>query len=435
MAGNINNAKKYACKYIVDNLVLMLGSETLSLDFTNILAIEYLNDYEFNIRAMLKVKLRVDIRRKLWILNNKRNISAKFELSKIGMDIESESFITSPEVVWNNEFSLYLNDDEEATDTKVMEERINLNEGSEYSYGDISQENYFETQNIIDIYLFDQKFLNASANTYNEVFTKDILQNCVARLLTATNHRNVLMSKFENDEVYEELLVPALPSYKALIYLDQYYGFYKTGAMIYYDIDSTYILNTNGKITAKRLGEWITTCIYVTALDNSQPGNGMMRISGQNINYVSINEMNINPQKPSISKNSVIGSEAKFVVSDDVTINITDANQSYVDQRNETIAYTKKGDNKFITEIAKARMEENECILYISAENLDITAFTPNKEYQLVFDETSKQEKYGKQKYRLAYAYHCIAARSGEYMDASHQIVLKKIASGEEVTE
>lgn len=431
----INNPQKYSCKYHVDNFVLMLGSESLKLDFTNILSIEYVNDYEFNVRAMLKVSLRVDIRRKLWILANKRNLTAKFEMSKIGMDLESEDFVTSYQTVWNNEFSVYLNDEDEASDTKVMEERINMNEGSSYSFGDISTENYFETQNTVDIYLFDQKFINASSKTYNEIFTKDILQNCVARLLTATNHKKVLMSKFENDEVYEELLVPALPSYKALIYLDQYYGFYKTGAMIYYDIDTTYILNTNGQVTAKRDGEWPTTSIFVTALDDSIPGNGMMRIPGQKVNYVSINEMNVNPQKPSIGKNASVGSEAKFVVSDDVTINITEANQSYVDQRNETVAYTRKGDNKFITEIAKARLEENECVLYISGENFDINAFTPNKEFQVIFDETSKQEKYGKFKYRLAYAYHCIAIKSSEYMEISSQIVLKKRATGEEVTE
>lgn len=430
----LNNSKLYLCKYSA-NIILMLGDMHIELDHSNILSIEYLNDYEFNIRAVLKVGLRIDIRRKIWILKNKRDIVAKFELTEFGMDTEEENYITTPRTVWNQEFSLYFNDEDESTDVNAMEERIAKNEGGAFASVDISEENYYETQNLLDIYLFDQKFLNASAKIYNGVFTNNTLQTCVGRLITETKHDRVLMSRFENDEIYEELLVPANPAYKALIYLDQYYGFYKTGAMIYYDVDTLYILNTNGKLTAKKDGEWAETTIFVTALDLSTPGNGMFLRDGEMTNYCSINEMNINPQKFSIGDNAAMGSEAKIVVTDDVTIDIASANQSYIDQRNERISYMKKTDNKFSANIARARMEENECVLYISAENLDIRAFTPNKEFQVVFDETVKQEKYGKDKYRLSYAYHYLKLQSDNYFTSSHQIALKKRASDEGATE
>lgn len=428
-------SKAFLCKYQVQNLILMLADKYIQLDHSNILAIEYLNDYEFNIRAILKISLRIDVRRKIWILRNKRDIVAKFELAKIGMDLEGENYITSPETVMNNEFSIYFNDVEEATDTKLLEERISKNEGNSFASQDIETENYFETQNMLDIYLFDQKLLNASNRTYNDAFTEDTLQFCVGKLLTKTKHDRIVMSRFENDEIYQELLVPALPAYKALIYLDQYYGFYKTGAVIYYDVDKLYILNSNGKITAKQDGEWAETTIMVTQLDSSSPGNGMIRKEGEKRFYISINEMNINPQQPSIADNNSYGSEAKIVVTDDITIDIASSNQSYIDQRNERIAYTKKDSNKFIANITKARMEENECILYINGDNLDINAFTPNKEYQVIFEETSKMEKYGKYKYRLAYAYHYLRLESDNYMTASHQIVLKKSTSDEDIIE
>lgn len=61
--------------------------------------------------------------------------------------------------------------------------------------------------------------------------------------------------------------------------------------------------------------------------------------------------------------------------------------------------------------------------------NLDIEAFTPNKVFKLVFTETTKQEKYGKFNYRLAYAYHFIEKESTEYMVSSHRFVLKKCPS------
>lgn len=422
----LGNTKKYACKYRVETFVVMIGEENVKLDPSNILSIEYANDYEFNIRAMIKVSLRIDVRRKIWMLQNKRNIRVKFELSKIGMDLESEDFVTNPETVWNCVFTAYFNDEEESMDATAMEERITMNEGVPFALGNLQEENYFETQNTLDIFLFSPNIMNASNTKFNGVFTKDIIQNCVANILTETGHSNVLMSPFENDEVYEELIVPALPAYKALIYLDQYYGFYETGAIIYYDVDTTYILNTNGKVTAKRRGEAPITCMYVTTLDTSQPGNGMIRKLGSTAEYISVNEGNVNTQKPSIGKNETIGSEAKFVISDDVTVDISSADQSTMNQRNENISTIRKNDNKFIASISKARMEENECILYFNGENIDITSISPNREYQVIYEEPGKNQKYGNFKYRLAYSYHCMVITSGEYMDSSHQFVLKR---------
>lgn len=425
------SSKLFLCKYTVDSFILINGTERIELDHSNILSIEYLNDYEFNVRAVLKVSLRVDVRRRIWILRNKRDINVKFELSKFGMDIESESGSTGSETVWNQEFKLYLSDDEEATDTSAMEARVDMNEGGAFAFNDTSAENYFETQNMIDVYLFDQRFLDASNAIFNNVFTEGLLQQCVGRILTETKHDRVLMSKFENDEVYKELLIPANPTYKTLIYLDQYYGFYKTGAIIYYDLDTVYILNSNGKVTAKKTGEWPFTTIYVTSLDDSSPGNGMFRMDGEQMFYCSVNEMNVNPQKFAEENNETHGTETTFVVTDDIVIDKSTANQSKVGNQNNNISYTKKDDNKFIANIARARKEENECSMYISGENLDITAFTPNKEYQMVFDETSKQNNYGNYKYRLAYAYHILKPSSEQYMDSSHRIVLKKRAEDE----
>ena len=153
--------------------------------------------------------------------------------------------------------------------------------------------------------------------------------------------------------------------------------------------------------------------------------NGMVRVDGEEIFYPTISEMDINPQKFSISKNAALGSEAKIVITDGVSIDLYEADQSYIDERNETIIRT-RSNNKYIGNIMKTRMEENDAILYISGDNLDINAFTPNKEFKVLFDDPVKHEKYSKNKYRLSYAYHYIKLESTEYMTSSHRIILKK---------
>jgi hypothetical protein len=424
--------KRYLCKYQVKNFVLMNGEEKIELDHSNILSIEYRNDYEFNIMALLKVTARMDIRRKLWIVKNKKEALVKFELDKIGMDSEVEGETTSQEECWNNEFAIFLNDEDENIDAEAMEQRLAVNEG-EYKTNDTGSESYFESQNLVDLYLFDPDLLKASRFSFNRVYTEGTLQDMVGEMLTASNHKNVLMSKFENDEVYKELLIPVNPMYKCLIYLDQYYGFYEKGAMIFYDIDRIYILNSNGKVTAKEKDEWTETTFLISRLNSAQPGNGMKRALEEKTYYPLLSEMDINPQKFSIGKNVEFGSEAKMVVGDDITIDIETADQSFVDERNEKVVFIKK-ENKYTGKVVKFRMEENECIMYISGMNFDINAFTPNKTFRLVFDEPLKHERYGKNDYRLTYSYHFLKLEADNYMTASHRIVLKK-TDGPEVLE
>ncbi len=419
----------YLCKYQVKTLVFMMGEEKLEMDATNLLSIEYLCDYEQNLRSVVKLNLRMDIRRRIWILKNKRDIVCKFELCKIGMDTDVEKYVKPPETVWNEEFGIYLSDDEESIDVKVLERRLKENETNGSGVNDIATENYFESQNIVEIYLFNQALLNASMNTYNDVLTKDVIQNLVGRLLTKTKHKKVLMSKMENDEVYEELLVPALPAYKALIYLDQYFGFYHKGSIIFYDIDTLYILNANGKVTAKREDEWAKTTVLVTRVDYSTPGNGMVQREGEKIYYISIPDDNVNPKRFSIINNSSLGSDAKLVITDDTSMEDEEADQSFIEQRNKTLIYQLKGDKKYSAEMAKARMEEVEKVLYLTGDNMDIRAFTPNHEFTAVFDDQTKQDRYGVDGYRCAYAYHCIRAEAESFLTASHRIILKRRAS------
>jgi hypothetical protein len=418
--------KIFLCKYIIKNLIIMNNDDAMQMDPTNILMIEYINDYEKSLFAVLKVTLRIDVRKKIYILANKRDIKCKLEIDKIGYDVDVENRITNPEPVISSVFSVYFNDDDESIDTSILEKRLNMNDGNDSitASQDINDENYFETQNTIDLYLFNPTLLKASRYSHNAVYTSGTLQNIIGHVLTVSKHDKVLMSRIENTEVYKELLLPANPAYKNLLYLDQYYGLYKTGALIYYDIDVLYILNTNGKVTAKRKNEWGESTFLIPELENSIPGSGMLRQPDEKIFYLTVAEGDVNPQKTSIMKNVDVGSKLKLALSDDTTIDLITSQQSYIDNQNTSVINVKK-ENKYTGTMLQARLQENEAVIYISGNNLDINAFTPNKTFKIIYDEQSKNTKY-KGEYRLAYAYHCIKAESESYSTASHHIILKK---------
>lgn len=416
----------FLCRYVCENLVFSYGGEKIEMDPSNILTIEKLDYYENNIRTILKLRLRMDIRRKFWIMKHKREIVVKFELVKLGQTREVEEMITGPDKCWNLDFSLRLNDDDEATDISALFGSMEKNEGDDFKEEELEKEDYFASQNLVDVFLFDDKLLKSSVKKYNEVLTSSTIQNAIGRILTKTGHKKVLMSKIENTEVYQELLIPYHEAYKCIAYLDQYYGLYKKGAQIYYDIDKLYIINPNGKVTAREEDEWVDTVFLITKRDESMPGNAMVRKPGEKIFYINIMEENINIKVPASLKNEQLGAAARVVIADGTSSELEQSNAEYVNSANEMIKYIREADNKYTASMLKARMEENNCMVYINGENFDMNAFALNKSYKLVFDDEAKQKKYGKLKFRIAYAYHMIRLETEGYMVSSHRIVLKK---------
>lgn len=415
----------YICKYNIPNLYFSVGDQSLEMGSTNIISVEKVDDFEFNLRSIIKVSLRVDIRQKMWIIRNRKDVVCKFELDKVGYDIDRSSIINGPETVWNTTFSVFLNDSDNSIDTALLEGSIEQDK-EQAQIEDLSNENFYESQNIFDIYLFNKELYDASIREYNAVITSGVMQDIVAHVLSTTKHKNVLMSPIQNSELYQELLIPENDAYKALMFLDQNYGLYECGSSIFYDVDTLYIINVNGKVTAAMDNEWTETTFLVNSAGAASPGNGAIIKPNQKINYVNITEESINPQNTSFSKDMSYGNTAKVVVTDDINIEEATTKNDNMEESHDFTKYISKYDNKYTATMMKARMEENTAIMYISGDNLDINAFKLNKTYKLIFEDTTKQERYGKFRYRITNAYHIMKSESDSTLISSHQIILKK---------
>jgi hypothetical protein len=425
---DLDNGIQYLAKYGLSELVIMYEDTKMELDYSNLLRVDYQTDYENDMFAMIKITLRVDVRKRLYMLEHKRDIRVKLVLDTAGMDLENDDFVLPKKPVIDGIFSAYFNDDEEHQDTTLLKQRLQKNEsgpnGNSDDIDELEDENYFETQNMMEMYLFNPDMLRASRFKCNEVYTRDILQNIVGELLTNSGHKKVLMSKIENDEVYKELLIPPVTAQEALMYIDQQYGMYRTGAIIFYDWDVLYIVNTNGKLTTYRQGEWKDTTFMIPDFNDNQPGDGMFLHDGEEIYYPMISDYQIEIFKTSIMGNVIDGADVKVIRVDSVEIESYDAEQEYIDKKNVSHVYAHTH-NKYAGDIITRRMEENDAYVYISGNNFDIRAFTPNKRYKIVFADPEKNHKY-RGNYRLAFASHTIKAQSENYMDSSHRIILRK---------
>lgn len=417
--------KIYSCRYRIANLSFLLDKEELVVDNNMILSLSKIDNYESYIRCRLLLTIQMDIRQKIWLIKNRTNIVCKLELDKTGLDSDGETEKLGYEKCFNETFSIRLPEDDESIDPSLLEGSLQANGESSDDTDKIDKINYFESNNPVSIVLFNQELLNCSNRMVNMIPTSGLVQNIAAAILTKSKHKRVLFSKCENDTVYDEPPIPKMKAYQAILYLDQLYGLYKQGAMVYYDVDAMYIINLCANNTARREKEW-SKCTFLVSDDiNTIPGGAMVRKPDDDRYYINVNSSSVKFTKPSTDNNETVGSIVNVITTDDTDMESLGVEDEVISQKNELNVYIRKDDNRFFKDILKARIEENESVVVVTCDNVDMTAFAPNKRYNFTFEDAKKQKKYGKKKYRIAFAYNMIYKDALNTMQSHHVMIFK----------
>lgn len=414
---------RYLCRYQA-TIVFMCNGTNVTMNPENILSIEKVDNFDLDIRSSIRLKLHIDTRKKLWMMNNLKDLRCKFELSYVRSDTDGLEELNGGATIWNSLFSVYFTETGINEDESAMTQTMGLNEDNQNPTYDLENESYWE-RSILDVYLYETRMLQCSKKVVNRVFQSATLQNIIAELATEVGQNNIYMTRLDNQTTYSNFCVRSFPFATALAYLDTTYGFYTCGAQIYYDVDKLYILKANGKMTAKVKDEWTETVFLITSRNLAVPGNGMVSKPDQKVYYINITEENITPEDTSIMSATSEGSSIQ-VISADTGSSQTVSGGTETIGKVEYSKFIRGKDNKYYASTAQARMEENSNVEKITVENADLRAFGLNKTIKLVFEEPEKQKKYGNNRYRLSYASHLLRIESGQYMVCRSNVVLKK---------
>lgn len=414
---------RYLCRYQA-TIVFMCNGVNVTMRPENIVSIEKLDNFDYDIRSCIRIKLHIDTRKQLWMMKNLKDLKCKFELSYVRQDTDGLDELKGGATIWNSIFSVYFTETGLSEDEASMEQTMGLNEDNQNPLSDLENESFWE-RTIQDVYLYETRNLQCSKKIVNRVFQSSTLQNIIAELATEVGQNNIYMTKLDNQKVYSNFCLRAFPFSTALAYLDSYYGFYTCGAQIYYDVDKLYILKANGKNTAKVKDEWVDTVFLVTSRNLAIPGNGMVSKPEEKVYYINITEENIAPQDTSLLTAASEGSSMQIIYADMGTSQTVSGGTESIGKV-EQMRFIRGKDNQLFATTVQARLEENANIEKITVENVDLRAFALNKTIKLVFEEPEKQKKYGNNRYRLSYASHLLRAESGQYMICRSNIVLKK---------
>lgn len=352
-------------KYRIREIYFIRGKEVLQLNWTNVKSLVIHKDYDGYIRPQYILTLQLDNKTNIWISRHQNDFQVFLDIQKVLTDDMGDQ--VGPTVQFMKGLFIAVN----PTTSSISIDRIQNADGTILNTEDTNDLAEMMVGNPVTIGLIQRDMYNKSMTAANAIAKKTNLQDLVLSMLTKAGFKKVLMCPFQNYKIYEDIIVPPLPLFKAIQYLDLKYGFYKAGAVIFYDYDTVYFIDTSMKHLVWRNGDspYCTLNIFESTKN----------IINGHVTGTSARELFV----ANSSTNIVFGEEIHTAIGSTTTVvDVNSGDKSPVTYASANMNYLESsavvyGSDQVAEYVAQRQMEDK-VRLDIAGYHYDIDAFNPN---------------------------------------------------------
>ena len=374
-------------RYRLESVKMIIpGKDPIEIEPFRVDSMDIMKDYDNLFFPVFRIGLTLRNEDLYALIKNKTDV--KFHIRMIYYEYEENSSrLKSKKNVFDEIFTTFLEEETPNLDEKTMKSVKDVNRKTD------EDRDLNDFGSFIELYLFKEKDLNVGKASVNYVFKNCRVSDAVGFLLSKNGMKKVLMTPLENRNPISEIWVPPTTVIGGLYHLEQQYGFYSTYATVFFDIDAMYILSRKMPCTAWRSGEKKrTTLIVASDLAAESFYTGTYEDNGN----IMVN----------VTKNAVVFNNSS-VVSDQISGN----NMLVVDQNTGDVTKVKSNtvqrgsgnyqvmvnaySNPFLTKCEEFNRTENSKVVTINISDFDLSMFTPNKEFSIVFKDNSINKEYG----------------------------------------
>ena len=405
-----NNAN--IIKYKVDNFDIMFKNgdiEKLDGDMVTHLYIE--KDYDelyfpiVNLSIVMKDSLYQRIQNEI--------DTVKFRLRVIKNIYDKQSYFLKYELCFNEIFQCFKDKDSIVKDNDAEKTKSDTEGKEAVSMG----------TNTRNFYLFTDEVTKCK-KMFNLSLSSGTMTDLLVYLVGAAGINKLLMSKLNNNPSVSGITVPSGNLVDTIIFLDNLKSFYKKGMLLYFDIDTAYIIDKNYQCTAWRKNEIKVTHIHIANQQSSDSQlNGYFINKDRKQTHVFANTDRIQLKNMNILENQLAGNNIKVVDSKTGSVKSVGAKTTTVGGSNEQILSLKSNSQYALTEL-QTRMEENECICGVTLIGVDLEVVSPNKEIVITYEDSKLNKEYGGN-YRVCRSITTLTKDGGELI-GEVQVELRK---------
>lgn len=411
-------------KYIVNFMKFTFSNkEMIDIPVERITELSIEENYEEYYFPLVKVKLVLDTNTYYTIIKNKNDCKINLRIDRFYFKDEKDQDRSIPKKYINDTFELIM---DQSTDDMYQSVKEDENSSDYTSRKKDTSTSLDDASNELSFYLFKSTITEIKKNV-NKVLTGCNVADAIIYLASVAKIKQVLMAQPDNTDRYNELLLPPLSIIKSLEFIDLYYGIYKHGTLMYFGLDYMYVIPYSGKCTANYSGEKTVTNIIIPKSTNVSHKNMLGTLdkkSDKKRNFIVADHSTLDIQNESISNNYINANSIQAVDSYEDSSS-TETSKAVTKTESFTKMTENRTMNKFYSSMYASLANSKSTVVALRIQDYDISAITPNKEYNLIFEDPSYIKKYNG-KYLISGVTHVFTSEGG-YLALNSTIVLRKM--------
>lgn len=367
---------------ITELKILNVDSSPIDIIPDRVSSIGIIHDYENNIFPIFRIEIVTASTIYYKILENKEKVKIKLRMQKYFTELGNKKKSLMRDVI-NDTFDLIQDDKDYDSDKPVREETK-----KNFKNFDIDVSNDLtKSNNPIELFLFKSDIINKMNTNVNTILSNATSTTAIQYIMTRADLKNVLMAPADNNKIIPELLLPPLNAKEALMWLNNYYGIYKNGAIIYNDfIDQIfYILPYSGGCSAYQTNEITDVNILIPKKNNRIVSNELCSVyrekNPNSYNILGTNNISIRDETISFDVINSIN-----VTSVDSYSGKTDINKN---KFGNTTVIENNTENEYFVNMYNSIISSKKTVINTLLSNYDIDALKPNKRIKFLFEDSS----------------------------------------------
>lgn len=400
-------------RYVVESFdILFPGEPATRLETGQINNIVIEKEYEKAFFPMMRVSLSLDTTLYHKIIEHKLEVKFRIRLQKYAFRDDDQ--FQMREDILNDIFVIFLDENTPFLNKDQLKENEKITGETAQTKSNVP----------MDLFLFKERDMLQTKQLTNYVFSGETLTNILAYLFASHGFNKVLMTPMKNQKTYDEVLLPPITFLGNILYMNNQYGFYEKGMLLFFDMDCVYLIDKSKSCTAWRPLEYRKTVFHIrNSTDTNAQTAGTFIDDQQMSYYINMPYTSINMMNASILNDQFEGNHRLIINPYEGTSQTVSA--STVQRGDGTYkVLVNRYNNPFNISAEQVRIDQEGEIISVGLSNHDIQSLTPNKEFRFTFDDTLINREYGGN-YRIAQTM-SVFSKEGDYFTVKGTAVFKK---------
>ena len=414
----------YLTYYKLNLMVIVKEKTILNINQSDIVSLAIVNNYDTKTYPMIRLRLFTDITflQALTDAPDELRLAGTIDGGIYRLIPNETPVIVSPTQSINLSMKVYI--EYKNTPTSKMDKYVNGMPRT--TDGSLNVNNKVP----VELYCYNYDLIHRMNDRPQSVYKNMNLSTIISSMMDRIKITDYQIDMIRNQKRYDQVLIPNLSMLDTLSFFDITYGLYPKGGSIFGSIDKLYICNLDSNNGTHPLP------IYVKSYKNNSGTSGMMKIGGSYFMQTESSSVSVLSESD-IEK--VLTSET--LVSTNVnTLSIDKENlpalKESMHSNNGLITPTQidnispelilhKTPNDYVASAAAARINEKITKIDVSGNGFDITKFTPNARYNLIFDSPIRGINMA-DSYRASYVCNILSPSSQELFTSTTTMTLCK---------